>query len=114
SRVTCSITCHPTSRASARNSSSIAAVTCSTSIRNREGPSRPTHGQCIRLPDQGRIERGSRVSRRPKTWRHCNAKPAEAFEKPTSAGSRPSASLGHDPEKWKPTFGKDHAPTKLL
>jgi hypothetical protein len=32
------------------------------------------------------------------------------------AAGRPglTRTLGHDPEKWKPVFGKDHAPTKNL
>jgi hypothetical protein len=31
-----------------------------------------------------------------------------------AGGSFKSAALEHDPEKWKPVFGKDHAQTKNL
>jgi hypothetical protein len=31
-----------------------------------------------------------------------------------SPPSRNVPRLEHDPEKWKPVFGKDHAPTKNL
>jgi hypothetical protein len=32
----------------------------------------------------------------------------------TFLNARVAKRLEHDPEKWKPVFGKDHAPTQYL
>ena len=75
-----------TSTASAPNSGSTAAATCSTPIRNRARPSRPTHGRCMHLPDRGDAHGSKHFG-----WESCQKhdRNRRAWPYPTSTTHRP-------------------------
>jgi hypothetical protein len=45
-------------------------------------------------------------------WRVINRRPASTRLAQPAAEWEFAGPLKHDPEKWKPVFGKDHAQTK--
>jgi hypothetical protein len=53
------------------------------------------------------------IGRRQPEGQEAKTKPQiQQRRRPAMTAKRPV--LEHDPEKWKPAFGKDHAPTRNL